>query len=272
MFILLAPYIKQIFAKDVGITVIRDGKYALYIPAEDLDLGAKAGEPGGKSGAAKQAIETGKRVVRIIPQDKSAYGIAYTACAGPLTDGGWTVGCVTITQSIDSWAKTTNVACELAAASEELTAGMQEISGQSLEITHIGQELEKLGKILLTTIRQTDEIIEFIKTVASQTNLLGINAAIEAARVGEMGRGFGVVADEVRKLADASTKSVKRITDSLENIQQAVIDLSQKIGNIDHSVAIQTTEIQTMVQASQTLAAMANQLSEAAQAMYRVTE
>lgn len=86
-------------------------------------------------------------------------------------------------------------------------------------------------------MRESDHVLELIKNIAVQTNLLGINAAIEVARAGADGRGFAVVADEIRKLSSSALGSVKKVNAILKAIQVDSDRTCEQGNQIDESIS-----------------------------------
>jgi len=270
LFTELAPYLNDITIEDIGVSVIKDGYYTCYVPGKSFDLGIKAGEPM-KGQVCEECIETGKKVVKMITKEQSVFGVPYIACAYPIKEGMKTIGCVITTQAITNQEKIKSISFDLAASTQEFTASMEKMGIGAQELTDVCGKLRQLSSDLVNTIKETDKIVEFIRNVANQTNLLGLNAAIESARVGEAGKGFGVVAQEVRKLAIECANSVNSIQTLLSKIQDSIALVNEKVEIIDNTVQNQEESIQTMTQTSQDFATMAGELANISEIMLKGT-
>lgn len=116
-------------------------------------------------------------------------------------------------------------ASELGVLAENLSLSIQETSALSIsnseKLNNTVDNLIKTARKNQDSINETNDIIKFIKNVATQTKMLGFNAAIEANQAGYEGRGFSVVANEIKKLADETGKSVARITHLIDDLNNA---------------------------------------------------
>jgi methyl-accepting chemotaxis protein len=141
----------------------------------------------------------------------------------------------------------------------QLSKGMSSISDTVADVVTEMQSLDQAS-------RQIGEILGLIEEIADQTNLLALNAAIEAARAGEHGRGFAVVADEVRKLAENSASSTKQIGQLVADIQRrttAVLERTARANNLVQNNALSARTVTEMIETiSQRVSEMAQLVSE----------
>jgi methyl-accepting chemotaxis protein len=180
-----------------------------------------------------------------------------------------TIGVQDIANNAQNTAEASNAARDFIAnvgqQSQDLLTQMDAIQKATNNSSSVIKELEAKSN-------QIGEIVDIITSIADQTNLLALNAAIEAARAGEHGRGFAVVADEVRKLAENSGTAASQIADLLTEIKdgthEAVDSMDNGINTVSEGVVALTgtvEAVQKIVEESNRIAQMAENIAAAAQ-------
>ncbi|MFG0248030.1 MAG: methyl-accepting chemotaxis protein [Phycisphaeraceae bacterium JB051] len=178
---------------------------------------------------------------------------------------------------------------EISSAVEEMSASIQQVAQQTSQVstdaTEAGNYAREGGEVVRQTIEgmksisqvvsdsatainelgkrseQIGQIINVINDIADQTNLLALNAAIEAARAGEHGRGFAVVADEVRKLAERTTTATEEVAQSIAAIQN---ETGMAVQRISDGTQVVDEGVQLATQADQALASIMDSSSKVA--------
>lgn len=250
------------YPEDACLVLFDTEKVIAYLPGKEIDLQIHHNDPLSTFPVSEEAFEMGRH----IREEKGAerFGFPYVASAEPIYDGEKLIGILTAVVSNKKLDVLRSSAANLSSVIEQVSATSDQIAQVTNDIALTIQSLAERSNALMEDVKKIDDILSFVQDVAIQSNLLGLNAAIEAAKAGEHGKGFSVVADEIRKMSADSKQAVKNIKLQIKEIVKSNEQINEDIQQIAANIEQHSASVQEMNSAFAHIAHTSEELLEAA--------
>ncbi|TFE01595.1 methyl-accepting chemotaxis protein [Jeotgalibacillus salarius] len=215
---------------DIGIGLVDTEKWLTYYPGTKIDIGARAGRKIDPGEPLAECIREQKEIKQEVPEE--FFGISFTGLAAPIMEGDEIVGAIAIQIQEQNEKALRSISDQIFESINHANERITSIHSGSEGLAAYSSSLLQQSTEASDAMKNTDDVINVIKKIASQTNILGLNASIEAARAGEHGRGFNIVAKEIRKLSNDTLESTQQISSTLKKMQTSIHEIQSMVENV----------------------------------------
>ncbi|WP_107949325.1 methyl-accepting chemotaxis protein [Lysinibacillus parviboronicapiens] len=254
------PVFHEVFNNDIAITLNdKDTRKVLFITdGTKVKTQLKVGSIAENTPDFQQVVK-GKIIKRSIPTEH--FGIPINSEIYPVRENGAVVGVLSLLFPIEAQGKVEAFMESLQSIIQELQSKIHTIAAHSEELSATSESIAEKSRHALENSSRSNEVTDFIKTISKQTNLLGLNASIEAARAGQYGAGFNIVAQEVRKLSSETSTATEQIETSLKTITSNIQALMESVGHIEAASNEQAELVQQFSDAIEKLSDVSGQMA-----------
>ena len=255
---MIATEVQQFFNEDVAVTLFDTEKIVAYYPGRTVDTKARIGNPPTPGSNVLEALSSGQRVVRRV--SKELFGVPFVGIAHPIIEESKVTGCLAIACSLEHYDNLLTTGQEILESVVAISSSAHNLSASTEELAATLRNMDDETEQVSIEMRRTNELTQQIKKISKQSNILGINAAIEASRAGEHGRGFAIVSEEVRKLAMDTDTSTQAIQSNVQEVQSSVGLLIEAIKQLTEATENHATEVTEIANSLVRIESMAKQL------------
>lgn len=248
------PYMIKALPQDMLLCITNGKEYLQVAEGDDLQVGITIGSQIQGTATEKSMKENRSTIFNV----RESEGIPFKGVNIPIPDkNGYPIGTIVCGIGRKKQQDLNKVSQQLSNSLDKMTLAISEIAKGAERLANVGRGLSEEVNQLNSKTVETGSIIDAINQISNQTNLLGLNAAIESARAGEHGRAFGVVAQEICKLAEDSKQAVDQVNKIITAILSAIKDMIQSVeesGSIAQQQADITDENAASIEQLQKLA------------------
>lgn len=254
------PIFHEVFNKEISIT-LNDSKTreVLYVTnGTKVKLNVKVGSIT-EDTPDFRSVAQGNIVKRDVP--KEYFGIPMNSELYPVRENGVVVGVLGFLFPLEAQEKVEAFMESLQSIIQDLQLKIHTVAAHSEELSATSETIAEKSRQALENSSRSNQVTDFIKTISKQTNLLGLNASIEAARAGQYGAGFNIVAQEVRKLSSETSTATEQIETSLKTITSNVQALMESMEQIETASNEQAELVQQFSEAIEKLSDVSVQMT-----------
>lgn len=197
--------------------------------------------------------------------DKCEFNFCIKVVGIPIKENGKIIGAISYGRSLKNSDDIMELSKSVYSNVSSISDFSSSLKSKTQEITELNESISKSMSEVNNSVSSSNEIVSIIKAIANKSNILGINAAIEASRAGDLGRGFGVVATEIRKLSTLSKESIEDINNMLKALSETSCEMDKRVNTINEASKFQSEAIEKIVIALEGLKLDAEKLEKMSQ-------
>lgn len=257
----------KLFSDDMALGITDKEQFVAVHQAKTFKLSIEVGSKLNKNDMTEKAVNS--REKQSVNYPKEAFGFPIAGHCVPVINPSTNnvVATINFAISLEKQNAIMEMINELQSFSGELASSSEELADTTQELSSSSQNIDNIVSETQDGIKYMDNIIKYIKDIADTTNLLGLNAAIEASRAGEHGRGFNVIAEEIRKLAANSKDSTTQINETLVKIKANINNIIQVFNEFSHAAETQALQAEHLASGGEKLNELSTKLLELSKSM-----